>query len=492
VATEREQWTWRGAFVFAVIGSAVGLGNIWRFPYIAYSSGGGAFLIPYFIALLTAGVPLMMLEFAIGHKFRGGAPKAMAGIGKGAEWVGWWATAAGFVIISYYAVVMAWAIRYIASAATLAWGSDAAGYFFNQVLHISDSPWTLGGIPGPVFIGFVIGWVMMFLIVYSGVKGVGKVVMVTMPLPVILLIVLAIRGLTLPGAIEGINYYLNPDFSKLADGQVWLAAYSQIFFSLSVAMAILIAYASYLPKDAEIANNAYLSSFANCSISFLAGFAIFSTLGYMAYQQGVPVSEVAAAGVGLAFVGYPTAISLMPVGPAVFGVLFFLLLVSAAIDSAFSLTEGIVTSVKDKWNMSRAAAVAIVTGVAFVVGLLFTTSGGLYWLDIVDHFVNNFGLVLVGLAQCIVVGWIFGADKLRNYINERSEIKVGAWYDFCVKWLTPAVLLVILGWSIYQEIVTPYGGYEAKALIYGGWLMAIALPIIAYVFSRFRGGGVEA
>ncbi len=486
VPEARERWTWRGAFVFAVIGSAVGLGNIWRFPYLAYENGGGAFLIPYFIALVTTGVPLMILEFALGHKFGAGAPIAMRRLRESFEWVGWWATVVGFIIITYYAVVMAWTIRYMVSAATLAWGEDAGGYLFGQVLQLTDSPFTLGGIPLPVFIAFVIGWVLMYLIVRSGIKGVGRVVMISMPLPVLLLIILVLRGLTLPGAIDGINYYLEPDFAKLADPQVWLAAYGQIFFSLSLALAILIAYASYLPGDAEIVNNAFLASFVNCGISFLAGLAVFSVLGYMALEQGVDVAHVAAGGVGLAFVVFPTGLGLLPAGASLFAVLFFLLLFSAAIDSAFSLVEGVVTSVADKWNLTRSQAVTAVTLPAFLLGTLFTTGAGLYWLDIVDHFINNFGLVLVGLVECIIVGWFWGAKEVREYVNARSEIKLGPWYEFCIKYPTPLMLTLTLIWSLYKELRAPYEGYPLSALFLGGWAVVIAAPIVAYVLSKLH------
>ncbi|MBO8127172.1 MAG: sodium-dependent transporter [Firmicutes bacterium] len=483
MSQKRETWSWRGAFVFAVIGSAVGLGNIWRFPYTAYSSGGGAFLIPYFVALLTAGIPLMIMEFSLGHKFRQGAVTAFRSLGKKFEWAGWWATLVAFVIITYYGVIMAWAIRFVFSSLTLAWGSDPEGYFFGQVLHLTDSPGILGGIQWPLFFAYLAGWLAMYYIVKSGVKGVGKVVMITMPLPVILLIIMIIRGVTLPGAMEGLNFFLKPEWSQLLNPDVWLSAYGQIFYSLSVAMAILIAYASYLPEDAEITNNAFLASFSNCAISFLAGFAVFSTLGYMAAQSGVAVSEVATAGVGLAFVVFPQAINLLP-GAPLFGVLFFLLIISAGIDSAFSLVEGVVTSVADRWNLSRNTAVAVVTLPAFLIGVLYVTGAGLYWLDIVDHFINAFSLTVMGLIECIVVGWIYGADKIRKYANERSEILLGKWYDFCIKYLTPAILITIIGMSLYKELQGPYGGYPLWSLLVGGWLLVISIPIVSYLLGR--------
>lgn len=479
----REQWTWRGAFIFAVVGSAVGLGNIWRFPYVAYDNGGGAFLIPYLVALLTAGIPLMMLEFSIGKKFRRSAPMAFARIKKKFEFVGWWPSLVAFVIICYYGAVMAWGIRFIFSSFTLAWGDNPVDYFLGDILRLTDGPGALGSLPWDIFLAFLVGWIIVYLIIYKGVKGIGKVVTITTPLPVIILIILAIRGITLPGAVEGLTFYLQPDFSAIFDPAVWLAAYGQVFFSLSLAMAILIAYSSYLPDDADVSNNVFISAFADAGIAFLAGLAVFSTLGYMAMVQDVAVTEVVASGVILAFAVFPQALSLLP-GATVFAVLFFVLLVTFAIDSQFSLVESSVSSIMDKYNLKRSKAVAIVCIPAFLIGIIFVTGGGLYWLDIVDRFVNNFGLVVVGLLTCIVVGHIYGIEKVRDYINSTSEVKIGRWFDFCIKYLTPVVLIVILISSLIEDITVPYEGYPQWALIIGGWLMVIALPVVSYLLMK--------
>jgi len=467
-----------------VLGSAVGLGNAWRFPYVVAQNGGGAFLIPYLFALITAGIPLMMLEFGIGHKYQGAPPIAYGRAKKGAEMVGWWGVGAAFVIITYYGVVMAWAINYIVHAANLAWGSDTVGFFLS-FLKVSDGPGILGGINVPILIAYIIGWIMIFAIVYSGVKGVGKVVMVTATLPVLILIILAIRGITLEGALAGLDFYLKPNFTALGDMSVWMAAYAQVFFSLSLGMAVLVAYASYLPRDAEIGNNVFIASLADAGIAFLAGLAIFSTIGYMAAQQGSTVAEVAGGGgIGLAFFVYPQAINLLP-GAAFFGVLFFLLLVTLAIDSQFSLVEGCVGSVMDKWNLRRGTAVIIVSLPAFLIGLIYVTSGGLHWLDIVDKFVNSYGLVAVGLAECIVVGWGIGPAKIREHVNALSEIRVGKWFDFFVKYLTPIVLIYILVSNLINDIKVPYGDYPQWALNIG-WIIVVLLPIIAFAFSKFK------
>ncbi len=488
----RERWTWRGAFIVAAIGSAVGLGNLWRFPYVVYDSGGGAFLIPYLVALLTAGIPLMMLEFTLGSRFLGSAPLAMKRAKPSFEFVGWWAVLAGFGIITYYAAILGWSLRYLWGAFTLEWGADAGNYLFDKVLQLmpvleAEAYGSLSGISTELIIPFIIGWLAIFLVVFSGIRGLGRVVMVTMPLPFLLILILMVRGLTLPGAVDGLNFYLTPDFTALANTQVWLAAYGQVFFTLSLAMGILIAYASYLPKDSDISNNAFMTSFADALTAFLGGIAVFTTLGYMAGQLNVPVGEVVASGVGLAFVAYPEAINLMPVAPAVIGVIFFVTIFTLGLDSAFSLTEGVVSAVMDKFSLSRRLAAVLVSGLAFLIGLIFVSRGGLLWLDQVDHFINNFGLVTIGLFTCLLIGWGYGAHKIREQINEHSEVKIGVWFDICIKFITPIVLIILLVLNFIDRIQTPYEGYPAFMQIVGGWGLIAFLFLLGIIFMLFKG-----
>lgn len=294
------------------------------------------------------------------------------------------------------------------------------------------------------------------------------------------------RGITLEGAMAGLDFYLRPDFAALGDLSVWRDAYSQVFFSLSLGMGVLIAYASYLPRDSEIANNVFITTLADAGIAFLAGLAIFSTVGYMAAQQGVAVADVAGGGgIGLAFIVFPQVINFLP-GAAAFGVIFFLLLLTLAIDSQFSLVEGCIGAVMDKWNLKRATAVAAVSLPGFLIGLVYITNGGLYWLDIVDKFVNSYGLIVVGLVECIALGWVIGPEKIRNYVNGLSEIRVGKWFDFCVKYLTPVVLIFILISNLIIDLRVPYEGYPQWALNIG-WAMVILLPVVSYIFSKLKG-----
>lgn len=482
---ERERWKSRLAFVMAAIGSAVGLGNLWRFPYICYKNGGGAFLIPYFVALITAGIPLMILELSLGHRFQGSAPHSFLSIRKGWEWVGWLALLIGFMITAYYNVVIAWGVDYLFYSFPLSWGDNAEGFFFEQFLHLTDSPFHLGGIRLPIIIALIAVWISIYLIIHKGVERVGKVVMWTVPLPIIFLVILIVRGMTLPGAMDGVRYYLTPDFSRLGDPQVWLAAYSQIFFSLSLAFGILIAYSSYLPSHHDINNSAFIISLGNCGISFLAGFAVFPILGYLSHVQNVPIDQVVKAGPGLAFVVYPTAIRLLPVAAGFFSLIFFMLLLSLGIDSAFSLVEASVTGVMDKWRIKRVPATLMVSLPGFIVGILFTTRSGLYWLDIIDDLMNNFGLISVGILTCIVGGYIFGAEKFRKYTNSVSDFPIGKWWNFCIKVITPLILSISIVLVLKERIASPYGDYPRGALLLG-WGLFFTLIIISVVISRIR------
>ena len=365
---------------------------------------------------------------------------------------------------------------------TLAWGTDTKAFFFNNVLNLSDGVFNVGKPQMWLVLALFICWVWIVLSTWKGVKTVGKVVYVTVTLPWIIIIVFVIRGLTLPGAMDGIRYYLTPNFKALADPEVWHAAYSQIFFTLTVGFGVMIAYASFLPRKSDIINNAILIGLANCATSYVAGFAVFSTLGYYAHISGTTVANVMKSGPQLAFVTYPTIINHLPLAK-LFGVFFFLMLLTLGIDSAFSLTEAIVAGVRDKFRWNQKLTNISIATVAFVVGIIYTTRAGLYWLDIVDHFMNNFGLFLVGFLEAIFVGYIFGADKLRIYANDLSELRVGKWWNFVVKYFIPLVSLVLLIYSISKRISKPYGGYPRTAEFIGGWLVIIVFLIVSLILN---------
>ena len=473
------------AFIMAAIGSAVGLGNIWRFPYVCYQNGGGAFLIPYFVALFTVGIPLLMVEFAIGKWFTSAAPRSFGRISQKWAWAGWWAVTAAFVIAVYYSVIMAWCVSYIVHSAGLTWGSNAAA-FFDQFLGKTASPFTAGGINLQIVFALLFIWTSIYLILYKGVRSIGKVVAITVPLPTALLIILAIRGVTLPGAMDGLSFYLTPDFAGLASPSVWLAAYAQIFFSLSLAQGIMIVYASYLRKNSDVTNNAFITALADGGTAFLAGFAVFSVLGYLSYSTGIPISEAAGSGIGLAFITYPTAISHLPVAASFFGAIFFLALLTFGIDSAFSMIESVTGGLEEKWRISKPVITFIVCLLGFGLSVPLATGAGSYWVDIADHFISNFGLVFIGLFECIVFGYIMGAKHIRHAINEISDIRVGPWWDILIKYVAPLILITIALASFVELMASGYESLPGSALI-AGFIIVIASIVVAWLFAS-KGG----
>jgi len=483
----RERWTGRTAFVLATIGSAVGLGNVWRFPYVASKNGGGAFLIPYFIALFTAGIPLLILETGLGQKLQGSAAASYAKVRRNMEWLGWFSLAIGLIIASYYAVVLAWCWNYLVYSVGLTWTSLGAERFFREeVLLLSGGPSDLGGIVPRVLVGLLITWAVCTYVISKGVKWLGRFNQTVLPIAFVMLIILLVRGLTLQNASGGLSYFLTPNFSALKDPKVWLAAYSQIFFTLSLAFGILIAYASYRHEDVDVANNAFITGLSNSSVEFIAGLTVFSTIGYLAALSNVPVDTVTAEGPGLTFRTYPAAIAMIPRLGSFYGVVFFAMLIFLGLTSLVSLVEAMVTGIRDKFHVSRGRATLFTCGLGTLLGLIYATRAGLYWLDIVDHWALTYGLVVVGIAECVFLGWFFDINSLRGFVNKVSEIRVGRWWVICIKFVTPAILTVTLGYSLFSELITSYGDYPAWATLVGGWILLIVALSVSILFMRFR------
>jgi len=473
----RGTWKTRSGFLFALIGSAIGLGNIWRFPYVAYKSGGGAFLIPYVIALISVGIPIMVLELAIGHRFRASAPMALQRIGRRWEFLGWWIVTYVFVGIEmYYCVVLSWCANYLRFSFTTAWGDNPGEFFEKSFLGTSSGPYKFGEFNWPVIIGLALIWFINWVVVCRGVRrGIEKATKILIPLLVVIVVVLVIWSLTLPGASLGVKAYLWPDFSKLLEPSVWSSAFSQIFFSLSVAMGIVIAYASYLPAKTNLKTSALITSFANSGFSIFAGFAVFAVLGYMSQVSGKPIDEVVTGGPGLAFVTYPAAINLLPVGKQIFGVLFFLALLFAGITSSISIYEATASSFIDKFGWSRKSVTTVMAIVGFLGGLIFTTGAGLYWLDLIDFVVNNFGLMIAGLLEAVAIGWIYKTHRIRSHVSRSkdddfcpgdeiieggSKSKISRLWEVAIIIWVPLILAVVILLEIVELVQHSYSGYS--------------------------------
>lgn len=484
----RETFSGRNAFIFAAIGSAVGLGNIWRFPYVAYENGGGAFIVPYLVALLTAGIPLLFLDYAVGHKFRGSPPMAFRRLHRKAEMFGWWQVLICFVIAVYYAVIIAWAACYTVFSFTQAWGDDPAGFLMTDFLKVSDTiNIGLDFVPG-VMIPLILVWIAAVAILAFGVqKGIARSSMLFIPLLFLMFVVLVIQSLFLPGAGAGLDALFTPNWGKLSDSSIWIAAYGQIFFSLSVAFGIMLTYSSYLKKKTDLTGSGFVVGFSNSAFEILAGIGVFAALGFIATQSGSAVSEVASSGIGLAFIGFPTIISQAP-GGAILGVLFFASLVFAGFTSLISIMEVVISAVKDKLGLTRISATLWVgIPMAVVSILLFPTTTGLNLLDVTDAFVNSFGIVAVALVVVVFLTAGFTAlPTLRDHLNKTSSMKMGRTWQMFVGGLTPIVLGYILIDSLQTRISEGYNDMPTWFVGVFGWGMAIALVVIAYLLSKIR------
>ncbi|MFA8437407.1 sodium-dependent transporter [Pueribacillus sp. YX66] len=490
----RSQWGTRAGFILAAVGSAIGLGNIWRFPAVAYDNGGGAFFIPYLIALLTAGIPILIMEYALGHKYRGSAPLTFRKINKHYEWLGWWQVFISFVISTYYAVIVAWAIYYAYYSLTLAWGTDTQAFLFENYLQVVPAG-EVGSLVPSVLFPLIIVWLVALFVLFRGVKkGIEIANRIFIPTLVIIFLIIVIRAITLEGAVLGLQAFFEPNWDKIFSGEVWVAAYGQIFFSLSIAFAIMITYASYLPKKSDITNNGFIVGLGNSSFELLAGIGVFAALGFMATVSGTSVNDVVAGGIGLAFVVFPQIINEFPFWNEFFGFLFFASLVLAGITSLISIMETYIAGLSDKFGISRSKAVLFGGGVAALVSLLFATQGGVNFLDAVDYFINQFGVAVAGLIEVIVIAWFLRkVTNLQEHANAISDIRLGLWWKLCLWIITP----IILGYMLYDLLRTNvlklfdtetgnYEGYSDAFIMYSGWSVAIGAIVLGIVVALFK------
>jgi neurotransmitter:Na+ symporter, NSS family len=474
----------RKVFILAAIGSAVGLGNIWRFPYVAYENGGGAFIIPYLVALLTAGLPFLFLDYGLGHRFRGSAPLSFRRAGRRAEGLGWWQVAICFVIAVYYAAVIAWAARYALFSFTKAWGSDPEAFLFGDYLQAGDPGVSLDFVPG-VLVPLVLVWLAVLVIMALGVqKGIGATSVVFIPVLFVAFIALVVVALTLDGAATGLDALFTPDWAALGETSVWVAAFGQIFFSLSVGFGIMITYASYVGRRTDMTGSGLVVGFANSGFELLAGIGVFAALGFIASASGAAVSEVATDGLGLAFVAFPTIINEAPAG-ALIGVLFFGSLVFAGVTSLISVIEVVISAVRDKFEMSRVgASMAVGVPAAVLSIVLLGTTTGVFVLDIVDHFINRFGILLVAVVSMLLLTWVFRkTGLLRDHMNRDGSVHLGRWWLVLIGAVTPAALVFILVQEFLDNLETPYEDYPAWMLGTFGWGAAAAVIVLGFVAS---------
>ena len=492
---ERSTWGSNATFILAAIGSAVGLGNAWRFPGLAAKHGGGAFLLVYLVAMLIIGIPLLMMEISIGRKMRAGAPGALRGMNKRFEPIGWAATSNAFVIVTYYAVVFAWVIMmavYSFKFIGMTGNSEAASGLWAGLIKTTGTIKGFGSFSVPVIVCLLVAWGLIYFCIRNGTKSVDKIIKYLIFLPVICLVIMAIKGITMPGALEGVANFFIPDFSALKDPMLWVDAVGQVFYSMSVMMAIMIAYGSFVDDNSNIARDGLIIAFSDLAVSLLAGIVMFTTM----YGTGLEES-LTKTGVGLAFIVYPTAIvnlSSSGIFNAIFSFVFYFCLCTLAIDSAFSLVEGISTAFSDKFGTNKKKTTITICIVAGIISIIYASGAGLAVLDIVDNWCNSFTLILIGVVETVAIGWFFKTDKVIGEINRNATVfkMPKLWFNLTVKIIAPIILGVLFIWNIIDLLVNKGGIYGAAddynliSNILAGWVLFGLCMISGFIINSIK------
>ncbi|KAL1441156.1 hypothetical protein MTO96_008892 [Rhipicephalus appendiculatus] len=529
MGVDRERWANKFEFVLTCVGLSVGLGNIWRFPYVVYENGGAAFLIPYVIIVAAIGRPMYYMELVLGQFSSSGPVSAFDAMPL--------AKAVGFVmpysclgVALYYNVILAYALlyAYYSCFEVLPWsfcdpawadkncyvrGANAhtpcnrvdrelfatferanstakdakpvtvdgkvvmvdKQFFWKHVVNLSDGIDNLGEIQPKLFVCLLIAWTCVFLSIFKGIKSSGKVVLVSATVPFLILGAFLIRGVTLPGASMGLQFYFVPDWSKMLHFEVWQKAAQQVFFSLSVSQGVIICIGSYNDFRNSLYNDVYIIAVADLVVSFLAGIVVFSVLGNMAYVLGEEVANVASGGFALAFITYPEAVTLISF-PHLWAIGFFVMLFFLAIDSEFGLVEGFLTPLKDAFPVLQQHLTALgffACALGFVLGIPMTTRGGMYILNMLDTYIGGQLLFFIAVFESIAVSLSYGVNRLSLDVEFMLNSVPGSLIRFSWQFICPIVLTLLLSTQLFTYKPLSFGDY-----VYPHWAQTIAVSLV--------------
>ncbi|WP_407375401.1 sodium-dependent transporter [Methanobrevibacter sp.] len=479
--SEYAQWDSKWAFIFAMIGVAIGLGNIWRFSYVVYSNGGGAFFIPYFVAIAVMGIPFLILEYGIGFSFKRSFSEILKKINPKFEFIAWILIFSITIVLMYYMVIISWDMFYIGSSLTFGWGGDTALYFVKNVGGTENLS-SFGEFFIPVAICVIISWAALWFISHKSIdKGIGLASKIMIPLVFIIMAAIVVYSLTLPGAFIGIDALIKPNWAGLLDINIWLTAFSQIIFSLGMGEALALTYASYLADNSQLTDNVLFIIASNSSFEIFTAFGVFSILGYMTATSGVPLTEIVSEGTGLIFVVFPKIFNLMGVAGRILAPLFFIAVYFAGMTSSFSFLEVEIGTISAKFNMSRKKTATILCIIGCAGSMIFTCGMSSYLVGIVDSFINQFAILLLVAIQCIIFGWYFGAEKLIPVLNEKSRIKVGSLWVNVIKYVLP--VLIVIMWIIgIINLFMSSNSFEITVDV----LIMVAVVAVSIIFYKIR------
>ncbi|XP_041376368.1 sodium- and chloride-dependent glycine transporter 1-like isoform X2 [Gigantopelta aegis] len=502
----RQTWDRNLDFILSLIGYAVGVGNLWRFPYLCMRNGGGAFLIPFFTFLLLCGIPLFYLEVCLGQ-FSGTSSMFVWKLCPLFKGVGY-----GMVIVSgmaciYYNAVLTWVIYYLVNSFSpvLPWStcgnwwntdtciqplvaadtnltrseynttyfnathlnmvdgkSSAEEFWQYNVLRKSSGISDIGSLQLHGSLCLLAAWVLVVLCLFKGVKSLGKVVYVTVLLPYLLLTIFLVQGAMLPGSMDGVIYYIKPDFSRLKDFNVWIEACLQVFYSLGPAWGGVITMASFNKFHNNCFRDAVIVTLADGLTSFYAGFVVFCVVGFMAKEANIPIEKMALQGPGLALVAYPEAISKMPI-PQLWAVLFFLMLLTLGLDSQFGMFEtlvsGMLEAFPNKLGNKRLLVTSALALGSYFIALPVVTNGGIYVFQLLDWFVAAFCVLVTSFLECLIIGYLYGIDRFSSDIEMMLGKPPSIFIKICWCFITPVMMLVAFIFTVVTYTLPTLDGY---------------------------------
>ncbi|GMR60957.1 hypothetical protein PMAYCL1PPCAC_31152, partial [Pristionchus mayeri] len=564
----REQWDNKTQFYMGVVSYAVGLGNVWRFPYLCQKNGGGAFLIPYSIMMVLGGLPLFLIELGIGQRLRTGPVGVWNAIHPNLGGIGVSEAVVSYLVALYYNVIITWCLYYFFRSFTfdLPWAScpqingtdvvecakssSPTSYFWNRnALQTSGSIGEVEGFNIHLLLSLIVAWVLIYLCVMKGIKSSGKVMYATATFPYLVTTIFFLRSVSLDGAMEGFSYMFHPDLKMLYDPNVWLDAATQIFYSMGLGFGGLIAFGSYNPLRNNCVRDVKILAFINLATSFYTAVVVFCVLGYMAhnnmhscikgdmmkmtevypelfptyddvrgrfsdddwkdlmasafvgkYEKMQNVSAMcdyhkiiteAAEGTGLAFVVFTEAIIKFPF-PPIWSFLFFLMLISLGLGSMFGTLEGVITSLNDSHliQLKKPVLTAILCGSACLIGLIFATNAGQYWVSLFDHFAGSYGLMCVAFMEVIAVIYVYGYERFVRDIEFMSGEKISQYWIFTWRFISPLIMFFLFVTSViscFKKLPT-YFTYDKetaklKETEYPPWALWIALFMVILAIS---------
>ncbi len=448
------RWDSSTGFLIAMIGAIIGLSGIWKFSYLMYENGGGTFLIPYILAIVIMAIPILVLEFGVGFKFKSSLPKVFYNIKSEFEIIAWFIVFLIFIVLIYYTCIMSWDLIYIVLSLFKGWGNNPSVFFTTTLLHSTSNPYGLTYLVVPIGVGLIAIWGLIYLFSRKEInKGILTISKISLILSFVLLIGMLLFSLQLPGSRTGIMALFNPNWSVLLDFNVWMAAFGQLIFSYGLGYAIASTYSSYLGDNAKLIDNAWIIVLVSLVFEVLVSVLLFAIMGFMALGRNIPITSLVSDSFSLIFVVFPNVFNIMDPWVYMVAPAFFLLVFVGSLSTVLALIEPLSNAISEKFGWTRDRAVRQLVLVGLFLSFIFATGMGEYLLRITDSFITQFAIILAVLLEIIVLGWVYDIEDIRSVLNSNSYIKVDKSWIITIKFIIPIILAIIWILGVYNLIL---------------------------------------